>query len=130
MNPVPVTLAVWGDPVVGRALALLLRSSCYDARFLPMSSPNEPRLLEGVELLLLTLTPGLSVSRREALLKPLQARAMASGIPVLELVVSTFKERVGEEKRGAAGDGPGRVVSWPCSTEELKRRIDAALIAY
>jgi DNA-binding response OmpR family regulator len=45
--------------------------------------------------------------------------------PILELTTSP-----GEEARnGAARVGPEHTVAWPCSTEELERRIEAALLA-
>ncbi len=68
----PITLAVCGDPVVGRALALLLRGSGYDTRFLPASSLSEPGSLEGIGLLLLAPTPELRVEQREVLLASLR----------------------------------------------------------
>jgi hypothetical protein len=113
----PVTLAVRGDPVVGRALALLL-SPCCGVRCLAVSSLSEPESLRDVRLLLLAPTPDLSAKRREAHLGSLPAGAL-SGVPVLELVVSSggtlVVSRVSE-------------VPWPCSTEKLKRHIEAALL--
>ena len=38
----PLVVAICGDPVVGRALALLLQGSNYDTRFLTASSLGEP----------------------------------------------------------------------------------------
>jgi hypothetical protein len=60
------TLCICGDPVVGQALALLLRGSGYTVRFLLAQSLVEPRVLEDVRLLVLALTPGLSAERSNA----------------------------------------------------------------
>jgi hypothetical protein len=47
----PVTLGIFGDSVVGRALVLLLlRDPRYDARFLPASSPSVPEALDDTQL--------------------------------------------------------------------------------
>lgn len=116
------TLVVCGDPVVGRALVLLLKGSGYDVRFLPVSSLNEPGSLAGAGLLLLTLTPGLSDERREMLVASLANGAGAAGIPILELVASAD-----EEWSGGARVGLGEAVPWPCSTQDLERRIESSL---
>jgi len=115
-------LAVCGEPAVGRALVLLLRGSGYDARFLPASSLDASGALASVRLLL--LAPGLGSSRRGALSKVLENVSDGTAkMPVLRLVASP------EEAR-ERGEAPERVVLWPCSTEELKRRIEAALLAH
>ena len=113
-----VSLVVCSDPVIGRALALVLRGSRYDARFLPLYPPGESGSLEGVQLLLLGPAPQLSAGRREALLTLLKHEAAAAGATVLELVPA---------HGGEARAGSGRKVTWPCSLEELKRRIEEAL---
>lgn len=113
-----VTLAVCGEPVVGRALALLLRGPRYDTRFVSVSSRGEVASLEGVHLLLVAPTPGLSAVRRVALRVALGEATAAAGIPMLELV--TFYERA--EPRHAQ-------VSWPCSAEQLERSIEELLLA-
>jgi hypothetical protein len=74
-----VTSAVRGDPVVGRALALLLSPYC-GVRCLAVS-PLRPGALRDVRLLLLAPTPDLSAKRREAHLGSLRgdrARAYPS----------------------------------------------------
>jgi hypothetical protein len=119
-----MTLAICGDPVVGRLLVLLLEDSGYEVRFLPRSSLNEPEVLEGVRLLLLTPTPELSSKRREALLSSLEDIQEATGLIVLELVTPS-EERRREEARGE----PWHLVPWPCRLPELKQRIEAALLA-
>ena len=69
-----MVVAICGEPVVGRTLALLLGGSNYDARFLTASSLGEPGSLEGVRLLVLTPTWELdadSVTVKVALTVPL-----------------------------------------------------------
>ena len=122
--PAKTVLAICGDPVVGRALALLLRSSLHEVRFLPVSSLSEPGALEGVRLLLLTPTWDLDAERRGALLASLRGATAAAGPPILELTSSS-----GEARNGDARLRPEHTVHWPCTTEELERRIQAALLA-
>ena len=119
-----MVVAICGDPLVGRALALLLRSSLYDARFLSASSLSEPGSLEGVRLLLLTPTWELDAEGRESLLASLRGASAAAEAPILELTSTT-----GEARNGEARLRPEHTVPWPCSTEELERRIQAALLA-
>jgi hypothetical protein len=118
-----IVIAICGDPVVGRALVLLLQGSLYDARFMPILSLSEPGSLEGVRLLLLTLTWELDAERREALLAALEGASSAMEIPILELTTS------GERRDGEAPSGQEHKVPWPCRPEELERRIGAALCA-
>jgi hypothetical protein len=113
-----VPLGICGEPVVGRALALLLRSPRYNTRFVSVSSSGEVASVEGIRLMLLAPTPGLSVERREALLASLGEAAAVAGIPMLEL--TAVSERV--EPRHAQ-------MPWPCSAEQLERRIEAVLLA-
>jgi hypothetical protein len=123
-RPTPVVLAVCGDPIVGRALALLLRGPRYDARFVPSSSSGKLGSLEGVWLLLITPTPALSDERREAFVASLVSGAAVASVPILELV--TPAGRTGD---GGAGARPQRLVPWPCSAEELEWRIEGSLLA-
>lgn len=104
-----------GDPVVGRALELLLRTAGYDARYVDHTFMQQPGALDGVRVVL--LGPGWSVGSREVVVK--SARG-AAGIPVLE---------VGPPTDGVAGI-PERLVPWPCRTEDLKRRIDAQMAEF
>jgi hypothetical protein len=120
-----VFVAVCGDPVVGRALVLLLPGPRYDARFVAASSLGEPGVLEGVGLVLLIPTWELNGEGRDALLASLRGAPGAAEAPILELT-SFFSEgtRIGEVRAGSE-----HTVPWPCSTEELERRIQAALLA-
>jgi hypothetical protein len=119
-----MVVAICGDPVVGRTLALLLRGSHYDARFLTTSSLGERGSLEGVRLLLLTPTWELDADHREDLLASLRDASDAAKAPIVELS-SSF----GRARNGHARLRPDHIVSWPCSTEELERRIQAVLVA-
>ena len=123
-------LAIWGDPVVGRCLCLLLKDSGYEARFLPASSLRQPGVLKGVRLLVLTTTPLLSTARREDLLAPLEDTLESAQMPVLELDTSPEGRRAGGGGGVvAAHDGLWQTVPWPCRIKELERRIEAALAA-
>jgi hypothetical protein len=119
-----VFVAVCGDPVVGRALVLLLHGPRYDARFVSAPSLGEPGALEGVELVLLAPAWELNGEGRDALLASLKGASGATEAPILELTSSFSKvARIGEERAGS-----GHTVPWPCSTEELERRIQAVLL--
>jgi hypothetical protein len=117
-----IDVAVCGDPVVGRALVLLLRGSLYDVRFVPASSLSEPWSLKDVQLVLLTPTWGLNGESRDILLAALRGALGAAEAPILELTS-------GGAQNGEAGVGAEHTVPWPCSTAELERRIHAALHA-
>ncbi len=114
-------VVICGDPVVGRALVLLLQRSRYDARFSPCASLVEPGALEGVRLLLLTPTWEINAERRQALLASLRTASSAVGAPILELR-SSSERRIGEDQSGSE-----HIVPWPCSPEELERRIEVLL---
>jgi hypothetical protein len=114
----PITVAVFADPIVGKALASLLAPCRYDARLVPaVFSSSGPGSLEGVRVVLLDSTSGLSPSRRDALLDPLREEAMNAGIPILELGSASQEQTV-----------PGcSTVPWPWCAEEWEWRIEAAL---
>jgi hypothetical protein len=122
-----ITLAIWGDGVVGRTLVLLLRSSGYEARFLPASSSSlQPPSLEEIDLLVLTPTPVLSTERRKAFLSSLRDAPEVATIPVLELVELGASSEEPPE-RGRARSESWHAVPWPCKIEELERRITLAV---
>jgi hypothetical protein len=124
---IPRIVAVCGDPVVSRALVLLLDGPRYDARFVPSSSLGEPGSLEGVCLVVLTPTWELNGDGRGALLAMLRGTSGPAAAPILELTSSSY----GGGRNGEAVEGVGLVhaVPWPCSTKELERRLEAALVA-
>jgi hypothetical protein len=118
-----IALIILGDPVVGRALMLLLRGSGYEAKFLPASSLSKQLLLKGSDLLLLTPTPELSGERREALVASLRERTRSAKLPVLELATPPSPEI----SKGAMEGEQWHYVPWPCSIEELERWTESAL---
>jgi hypothetical protein len=86
------------------------------ARFVPSTALDETDSLEGVDLVLLTLTPELSVHRRETLTKKLQDVTKLHRTPIIRLVAaSEIQEEASQKTR--------YTVSWPCSTEELLQSI-------
>ena len=114
----PIVVAVLGgDPVVGRALELMLTGGGYDARFLNGSFIDELAEL-AEEIRLVILAPGLHSKGRKRFLNGTQ-RAAAK-IPVLELVSASDRAR---------GDGRQGSVSWPCRVRDLRQEIDTALQA-
>ena len=111
---------------------LLLEDSGYEVRFMPRLSLNESGALERVRLLLLTPTPELSSERRAALLASLKDIQEAAGLIVLELVTPSEerrREEVRDDSRGESRGDSWHLVPWPCRFPELKRRIEAALLA-
>jgi len=117
-----ITIAIWGDPVVAQALALLLRSSGYDTRILSDSSLSNPKVVKGVKLLLLTPTLTLRSEQRKAFLASLSDVREITKIPVLELV-----SLPGETREGETRDELWYRLPWPCKTEKLEQWIEATL---
>jgi hypothetical protein len=117
-----IALTILGDPVVGRALMLLLRGSGYEARYVPASSLSQHLPLKGSDLLLLTPTPELSVERREALVASLEEGTRSTKMPVLELATP-----LQETPKGGLEGERWHNVPWPCSIEELEGSIESAL---
>ena len=104
-----------GDPLVGRALELLLKGAGYEVRLL--AEPDAIRmedLLHGVDVLMLDRS--LTNGRREDILGALATTLETATIPVLSL-------SPGSE---ATSDEEDRVVPWPCKIEDLVREIEAA----
>jgi hypothetical protein len=120
-----IALTILGDPVVGRALMLLLRGSGYEAKFVPASPLLSQHLwLKGSDLLLLTPTPELSPERREALVASLDEGTRFTKMPVLELA-TPFQET----PKGAMEGERWHYVPWPCRIEELEGSIEAAMLS-
>ena len=104
-----------GDPLIGRALELLLRGAGYEVRLL--EEPDATRvedLLHGVDVLL--LDRGLSNGRREGFMGALASTLETATIPVLSLAPGSEGASAGED----------RVVPWPSKIEDLAREIEAA----
>ena len=118
----PGTLAIWGDPVAAQALALLLRGSGYGTRILSESSLNNPKVVKGVKLLLLTPTLNPRSEERKAFLASLSDVRQITKIPVLELVSLS-----GETREGETRDELWYSLPWPCRTEQLEQGIEAVL---
>ena len=118
-----IALTILGDPVVGRALMLLLRGSGYEAKFVPASSLSQQLWLKGSDLLLLAPTPELSAERREALVASLEEGTSSAKLQVLELATPSFQET---QKGGMEGER-WHCVPWPCRIEELERWIESAM---
>jgi hypothetical protein len=114
-------LALYGDPIVCRALVLLLNGPDYDVKHLPAASLGVAGTLTGVHILLLALERGTECRRR--IFELLDSAADADGVHVLELTSALG----GSSERRRQHDHAGRKISWPCSTEQLKRHIDTAL---
>jgi DNA-binding response OmpR family regulator len=114
-----VTVAILsGDPLVGRALELLLEGAGYEVGLLEVSEALRVEdLLQGVDVLL--LDRGLSDGRREDFLGALAGTLETATIPVLSL-------SPGPEGASAEED---HVVPWPCRMEDLLREIEAARTA-
>jgi hypothetical protein len=124
-DSIPINLAIYGDPIVGRALVLILSGCRYDAKFLSISSLEEPKAFGGVRLLILTPKAQLSVRCLKVLLSVLGDDKVPVKTPILELVVPSEEDYLfaGYEDRFVL-EAP-----WPCRIEELERLIEAALLA-
>ena len=113
------TVAILSDnPLVGRALELLLESAGYEVRLL--EEPAALRVgdsLDGVDIVL--LGRGLGDGRREDFLSALASTLETATIPVLSF-------SPGPKGTRAEVD---RLVPWPCRIEDLAREIEAALEA-
>jgi len=121
-NRVPhqaATVAVLGgNPIVGRALELLLRGVGYDVRLVGSSGEGElGTLLEGANLLL--LAPMLDAATSRKIMDEIRNVAALAELPVLALVTAPSEDPL---EGGRASQVP-----WPCRTAELAREIEAAL---
>lgn len=114
-------LAVFGDPVAGRALALLLQGVGHEAKFVPATLLSGNNSLNEVDLVLLTPTPELSSDRREALLNTLREVSSTDGVPILKLTGGSDKQQ------GVGGTGDEYLLPWPCSREELLKNVEVIL---
>jgi hypothetical protein len=118
----PVKIAILGgDLLVGRSLAVTLRGLGYDACFHHGSLSGEPAYLPE-EVRLVIFAPRMSTGRRKIFLGRIRDTPARAGVPVLELVAASEASRNGRKEERVG------VVSWPCTTEALTRRIEAALL--
>ena len=105
-----------GDPLVGRALELLLKGADYEVRLLEETDASRVEdVLHDTDVLL--LDRGLSNGRREDFLGALASTLETAAIPVLSLSPGL---------EGASAAEEDRVVPWPCKIEDLVREIEAA----
>lgn len=117
-NLVPATVLICnGDPIVGRALELLLRTADYTVKYVADDCLQRPGTLEGVRLVL--LGAGWGAQSRAAVVQAASNAPDRASISILEL---------GEPFDGSEIE-PGRNVPWPCRTEDLTRRIEAIVFA-
>jgi hypothetical protein len=117
----PIEIAILGgDLLVSRALEHQLRGIGYDARFLNGSFTDESAELPE-EVRLVIFAPRMSAERRKAFLSRLRGTPATARMPVLELVTASDTSQNGH------GELVGPVL-WPCSTEELGREIEVALL--
>ena len=115
-------LGVCGDPVVSRALVLILHGLDYNARSVSISSLSDSESLEDIRLLLLTPMPELSSERCKTLIASLADTGDTRRLPVLELVGASV-----EAQGGGVVEGFEYFVPWPCRTEDLAQRIQLIL---
>jgi len=121
-EPGPIKIAILGgDLLVGRSLEVALQGIGYDARFLNGSFSGEPADLPK-EVRLVIFTPRMSTGRRKIYISRLRDTPVTAGVPVLELVTASDVSPNGRKEEGVG------VVLWPCPTEDLTRRIEAALL--
>jgi hypothetical protein len=116
-----INLVICGDPATCKALVLVLQGPNYNARFVCTSSLNDVRTLQEVEALL--LAPRWATEGHGGSWSEFGELMSAMKMPILELV-GAFEER-GE--RPSTSAWPARRDPWPCSTDELKRHIRAAI---
>lgn len=104
--------------MVGRALAYLLQDTYRETHLIEDPGTGEPaELLAGIQVLV--VAPAVSAECRERFLVGMKSTPGTASIPVLTL--SAVLKDVLADQMG--------LVMWPCRTEDLKREIDAALLA-
>ena len=115
----PITVAILsGDPIIAQVLELLLQGADYRTRLVTEIPSNDPSgYLDEAQILL--LVPGLNPRLRGAVLSTIGSTTATVKMPILELVTA-FQSGQGRQEHH---------VPWPCRTEELKRRIENALLA-
>ncbi len=106
-----------GDPLVGRALELLLDGAGYEVRLLAELDAIRAEDLRGIDVMI--LDRGLTNGQREVFLATLASTLETATIPVLSL-------SPGRDGTSAEED---RVVPWPSKIEDLVREIEAARTA-
>lgn len=115
MREPPTVAIIGGSPVVGKALESLLESTDYGVRFFPENLAGSAELPAGVRVVL--VMPALSNQRSDALITRLMSASGTACPPIIELITTPNGHH----------NGHRIYVSWPCSVEELKQSIEAAL---
>ena len=111
----PAIVAILGEnPIVGNALESLLRSADYAARFFPEYLRDSAEPFEGAKTVL--ILPGSSSRRIEALIEEIRNHPATVDLPVIELITAPNGKQHGHTR-----------LAWPCSLEQLKQSITAAL---
>jgi len=117
-KPTGATVTVFGgDPVVGRAIMLLLQDVGYVSSYLSENSLDHLADLDGDHLLLLGAE--CSTERRESIEAMVESGVLSTTMPILALRTSRDRVQIESEYD----------VPWPCSSEELRRWIDSALLS-
>jgi hypothetical protein len=118
MVSAPAKVAILGeDPVIGRSLEILLQAAGYRARFL-RGHVGEVREEPLADFHVLLVGPELSTEHRKALVDKILSPAAPSRIPIIELLPASGEHFL-----------HGHVVIWPCAIKDLKRAIEAVLLA-
>jgi DNA-binding response OmpR family regulator len=115
-------LVVYGDPVVGQALSLLLEGGFYTVEPMAQSVLEEPggrSSLLGKEIELFVFAFDLDAGRSESLLRWLKSRPETANVPIIVLGTPSWSPKLDADY----------YVPWPIRTEELKDRIGAVLAA-
>jgi hypothetical protein len=100
--------------VVGKALESLLLASDLGARFFFEYPSGSAAPLDGARVAL--VLPASSTERGEALMRRIRSCRATASIPIIELITTPDGEHNGHTR-----------LPWPCSLQELKRSIEAAL---
>jgi hypothetical protein len=109
------TVAILGEnPVVGKALETLLLSSDLGARFFIDYPAGSAERLDGARVAL--ILPTSSTVRGKALMERIKSSPATADLQIIELITTPDEERNGHIR-----------LPWPCSLQELKRSIEAAL---
>jgi hypothetical protein len=112
----PTVAILGGDPVVGKALKSLLESSDHGVRFFSEHLDESAELPGEVRVAL--VMPALSSERSDALITRVKSASRTASLPIIELITTPNGHPNGQRIH----------VAWPCSVEELKGSIEAALV--
>jgi hypothetical protein len=109
-------IAILGEnPVVGKALETLLLSSDLGARFFIDYPAGSAERLDGARVAL--ILPTSSTVRGKALMERIKSSPATADLQIIELITTPNEERNGHIR-----------LLWPCSLQELKGSIEAALL--